>query len=229
MKKKKLTLAQRINILRAAVMGANDGILSVAGIVIGVASATSNEFAIFISGMAGMLAGTVSMAMGEWVSVSTQKDSQKSAIATEKTALSNSYDNEFEYVKGKLLDKGVDDDLADSATKEMMDKDALKTTVRQRYGFDINDFTNPYDAALASMISFPIGSILPLFTITHFPEATRIPATFFSVLIALTITGYLAAVLGKSDRIKGVLRNVIAGVLTMVVTYFIGRFFGRLK
>ena len=159
--KKKMSLAQRINILRAAVMGANDGILSVAGIVIGVAGAATSNFAIFISGIAGMLAGTVSMAMGEYVSVSAEKDSQKQAIATEKQALKDDYDGEYDFVRQKYLKKGIKPELVEKAVHEMMERDALRTMVRERYGFDVDEFTSPYAAAIASMISFPLGSILP--------------------------------------------------------------------
>ncbi|AQW21109.1 hypothetical protein PL11_003810 [Lentilactobacillus curieae] len=226
--KKKRTLAQKINVMRAAVMGANDGILSVAGIVIGVAGATTDNFAIFISGISGMLAGTVSMAMGEWVSVNTQKDSQKNAIAHQKKALKKSYQEEFDFVANKLTDSGIAPELANQATHEMMERNALQTTVRQRYGFNVNEFTNPFSAALASMISFPLGSILPLVAITQFPPAIKVAATAISVVIALSITGFTAAKLGNSNKTRGVIRNVVSGILTMIVTYAIGRLIGNL-
>ncbi|WP_051993389.1 VIT1/CCC1 transporter family protein [Liquorilactobacillus sucicola] len=212
--------------MRAAVMGANDGILSVAGIVIGVAGATTNSYAIFISGIAGMLAGTVSMAMGEYVSVNTQKDAQKRAVARQKQALKDNYEKEVEFVKQNYLKQGINEQLAAKATKEMMAKDALVTTVRERYGFEVNEFTSPYAAAIASMISFPLGSILPLLAITLLPTRIRIIATFVAVIIALSFTGYGAAVLGNANRRQGLLRNVVAGILTMVVTYVIGSLIG---
>lgn len=190
---KKQTLAQRINIIRAGVMGSNDGILSVAGIVIGVAGATSNTFSIFISGIAGMIAGTVSMAMGEYVSVNSESDSQKNAVEKQKVALKDNYDNEFNIVKKKYMNSGISDELATKATTEMMNKDALVTTVREKYGFNVNQFTSPYAAAIASMISFPTGSILPLVAISLFPANIKVVATFIAVLIALSLTGYAAA------------------------------------
>ena len=197
--KKKMSLAQRINILRAAVMGANDGILSVAGIVIGVAGAATSNFAIFISGIAGMLAGTVSMAMGEYVSVSAEKDSQKQAIATEKQALKDDYDGEYDFVRQKYLKKGIKPELVEKAVHEMMERDALRTMVRERYGFDVDEFTSPYAAAIASMISFPLGSILPLGSISFFPHSIKIVATFIAVIIALAITGWAAAWLNHAN------------------------------
>lgn len=223
---KKKTLAQKINVMRAAVMGANDGIVSVAGIVIGVAGATSSNFAIFISGISGMLAGTVSMAMGEFVSVNTQKDSQRNAISHQKQALADSYDHEFNTVQQKLVSDGITADLAEQATKEMMNKDPLKTSVRQKYGFNVGEYTNPLSAAIASMISFPTGSILPLVAITMFPSSIRVLATGIAVIIALAITGYSAAKLGNSNTTRGIIRNVVSGILTMIVTYTIGTLIG---
>ncbi|GAF35889.1 VIT1/CCC1 transporter family protein [Lentilactobacillus farraginis] len=223
---KKKTLAQKINVMRAAVMGANDGIVSVAGIVIGVAGATSNNFAIFISGISGMLAGTVSMAMGEFVSVNTQKDSQRNAISQQREALAKSYDHEYGAVRQKLVSDGISTELAEQATKEMMTRDPLKTSVRQKYGFNVGEFTNPLSAAIASMISFPTGSILPLVAITMFPKSIRIIATAIAVVIALAITGYTAAKLGNSNTNRGMLRNVVSGILTMAVTYIIGTLIG---
>ncbi|MFC6253968.1 VIT family protein [Secundilactobacillus hailunensis] len=226
--KKKQTLAQRINIMRASVMGANDGILSVAGIVIGVAGATTNNFAIFISGISGMLAGTVSMAMGEYVSVNTQKDAQRRAIMNQKDALAKNYDDEFNFVKQKYVDDGIDSQLAEQATSEMMDQDSLVTTVRERYGFDVGEYTSPYAAAISSMISFPIGSILPLLAITMLPASIRIIGTFVAVVIALAITGFSAATLGNAKRGNAVVRNIVSGMLTMIVTYVIGTLIGHL-
>lgn len=207
-------------------MGANDGILSVAGIVIGVAGATTNSFAIFISGISGMLAGTVSMAMGEYVSVNTTKDTQRRAIMRQKEALSDSYNNEFNFVKQKYVDDGIAPELAEQATKEMMTKDPLLTTVRERYGFDVGEFTSPYAATIASMISFPIGSILPMLAITLLPVSARIWGTAVAVVIALALTGYSAATLSNANRGHGVMRNVISGVITMIVTFAIGTLIG---
>ncbi|WP_436705878.1 VIT1/CCC1 transporter family protein [Lactiplantibacillus plantarum] len=223
--KKRMSLAQRVNILRASVMGANDGILSVAGIVVGVAGATTNSFSILISGLAGMFAGTISMAMGEYVSVNTQKDSQKMAITKQKAALADDYEAEASLVVQKYVDQGISKPLAQQATREMMAEDALTTTVRERYGFNPNQFISPYAAGIASMIAFPTGSILPLVSITFFPPRVKVLATVLAVGIALMITGYVAAMLGNANRRRGMVRNVVAGLLTMIVTYFIGHLF----
>ncbi|USG08143.1 hypothetical protein A4W83_06145 [Latilactobacillus sakei] len=222
---KKLSLAQKINVMRASVMGANDGILSVAGIVIGVAGATSDHFAIFISGIAGMLAGTISMAMGEYVSVSTQKDAQEMAIFNTQLNLKSNYESQSAFVRQKYIKTGIAPELATKATQEMMTADPLTTVIREKYGFLPNAFTNPYAAAIASFISFPIGSTLPLAAITLFPNRISVIATIIAVMIALAITGYSAAALGKANRSKAIIRNVVSGLLTMIVTYAIGTLF----
>lgn len=223
MASKKISLAQKVNILRASVMGANDGIISIAGIVIGVAAATNNAYSILISGLSGTLAGMISMCMGEYVSVSTQKDSQKMALISEHQRLDDQYQEEFNYVQQKYEDQDIDPKLAKQATKELMDKDALSTVVQERYGFNPKDFTGPYAAAIASFISFPTGSVLPMLAVTLAPAESRILATAIAVLIALLITGYCAAILSNSNRLKSSIRNAIAGLLTMGVTYIIGQ------
>lgn len=223
MARKKMSLAQKVNILRASVMGANDGIISIAGIVIGVVAATNNAYSILISGLSGTLAGMISMCMGEYVSVSTQKDSQKMALISERQRLDDQYQEEFNYVQQKYEDQDIDPKLAKQATKELMDKDALSTVVQERYGFNPKEFTSPYAVAIASFISFPTGSVLPMLAVTLAPAESRILATAIAVLIALLITGYCAAILSNSNRLKSSIRNAIAGLLTMGVTYIIGQ------
>lgn len=223
----KQTLAQRNNLIRAAVMGANDGILSVSGIVIGVAGATTDSFAIFIAGFAGTLAGTVSMAMGEYVSVHSQNDAQVKAEETQTVALKTDYATEFAFVQQKYMNQGISTDLAAQATREMMAKDALGTTVRERYGFTLHHEVSAIGAAVASMIAFPLGSVLPMLAITLLPPHVRVPATAVAVLIALAFTGYAAAHLSGANERRATVRNVVAGIFTMIVTYLIGSLIGH--
>lgn len=223
----KQTLAQRNNLIRAAVMGANDGILSVSGIVIGVAGATTNSFAIFIAGFAGALAGTVSMAMGEYVSVHSQNDAQVKAEETQTQALKTDYATEFAFVQQKYMNQGISTDLAAQATREMMAKDALGTTVRERYGFTLHHEVSAIGAAVSSMIAFPLGSVLPMLAITLLPPHVRVPATAGAVLIALAFTGYAAAHLSGANERRATVRNVVAGIFTMIVTYLIGSLIGH--
>lgn len=221
----KQSLMQRNNLIRAAVMGANDGILSVSGIVLGVAGATSHTDTILLAGFAGMLAGTVSMAMGEYVSVSSQHDAQEKVRRVQTDALATDYNGEFSYVTKKYVADGISPHLAQQATEEMMTKDALTTTVRERYGFSLDHELSAGGAALASLISFPIGSILPMVAISLTPTNMREVATFIAVIIALAITGYAAASLNGANKKRVALRNVVAGVFTMIVTYAIGSLF----
>ncbi|CUS26364.1 hypothetical protein FC70_GL001524 [Paucilactobacillus oligofermentans DSM 15707 = LMG 22743] len=221
-KRNKISLAARVNIIRAGVMGANDGIVSVAGIVIGVAGANGSTFAVLLSGLSGMLAGTISMAMGEWVSVSTQRDSEKMAMIEEKGRLHHNFEQEFEYIKNKYVLTGISESLAHKAVDEMMRDKPLEVGIRERYGFDPNEKTSALMAAIASMISFPLGSLLPLLTITLLKNDNAIVATMFSVVIALIFTGWAAARLGDANPKKAIIRNVVAGLLTMLVTYVVG-------
>ena len=221
----KQSLMQRNNLIRAAVMGANDGILSVSGIVLGVAGATSHTGTILLAGLAGMLAGTVSMAMGEYVSVSSQHDAQEKVRRVQTEALATNYDDEFSYVEDKYVADGISPHLAQQATEEMMTKDALTTTVRERYGFSLDHELSAGGAALASLISFPIGSILPMVAISLMPRDMREVATFIAVIVALAITGYAAASLNGANKKRVALRNVVAGIFTMIVTYAIGSLF----
>jgi len=228
MAKNNQSLAQRNNIIRASVMGANDGILSVSGIVIGVAGATTNPFSILIAGFAGALAGTVSMAMGEYVSVHSQNDAQKKAEATQEKRLQQNYADEFDFVKDKYIAEGVPATLAIQATQEMMAADPLGTTIRERYGFTLHQEMSAISAGIASMISFPLGSILPMLAISLVTAQNHMNvwATAVSVAIALAITGYLAAKLSGANLYKATLRNVIAGIFTMIITYGIGTLIG---
>ena len=221
----KQSLMQRNNLIRAAVMGANDGILSVSGIVLGVAGATSHTGTILLAWFAGMLAGTVSMAMGEYVSVSSQHDAQEKVRRVQTEALATNYDDEFSYVEDKYVADGISPHLAQQATEEMMTKDALTTTVRERYGFSLDHELSAGGAALASLISFPIGSILPMVAISLMPRDMREVATFIAVIVALAITGYAAASLNGANKKRVALRNVVAGIFTMIVTYAIGSLF----
>ena len=221
----KQSLMQRNNVIRAAVMGANDGILSVSGIILGVAGATSHTGTILLAGFAGTLAGTVSMAMGEYVSVSSQHDAQEKVRREQSLALEQNFEGEFNFVQKKYEDNGISEQLAMQATREMMTKEPLVTTVRERFGFSLDNELSAKDAALASLISFPVGSILPMLAMHLSPKSSREWLTFFAVAIALALTGYVAAHLNGADKKHAAVRNVLAGIFTMVVTFAIGSLF----
>lgn len=224
-KPKIISLAEKVNVLRASVMGANDGILSIAGIVIGVTGAAVSNNAIFLAGISGLLAGTVSMAMGEYVSVNAQRDTERKAIIEEQNRLDTDYEGEVAYITAQYQGTGIQAGLAEQATREMMAHDPLNTAVRERYGFDATVHTSAIQAAIASMIAFPTGSVLPLLAILLLPLKIRVIGTMIAVVIGLALTGYVAAALGKANRKKAVLRNVISGLITMTLTYMIGSLF----
>lgn len=224
--RKKQSLAQRVTLIRAGVMGANDGIISVAGIVIGVAGATNNSHAIFISGIGGLLAGNISMAMGEYVSVHSQKDAQSKAVMVEEKLLKDDFNGAVQVIHDNLRSSGISEQLSEQAAREMLAQDPVATIVRERHGFDLANMTSPISAAIASMLSFTMGGLLPLVAILCFEPAWKVIGTLSAVLFALLLTGYSAATLGHANKIKGMLRNIAAGMITTFVTYWIGRFFG---
>lgn len=225
--RKTLSLAEQINLIRAGVMGANDGILSVAAIVIGVAAATSNTSTILLAGMAGMLAGTISMAMGEYVSVHAQRDAEKRAIADETVRLKVNAQAEQDYVTAKYVASGISRELAAKATAEMFTTSPLNTAVRERYNIDPTKTTSAVGAAIISMIAFPLGSALPMLTISFMPPAWKMATTIGAVVIALAITGLTAAKLGNAKPIPATVRNIVSGLITMAVTYLAGHLVGR--
>lgn len=221
-------ISQKLNWLRAGVLGANDGIVSTAGIVVGVAGAAVSRSAIGLAGLAGLVAGALSMAAGEYVSVSTQRDTERALIAQERHELATMPEAELEELVQLYRDKGLSEPLARQVAEELTEHDALEAHLDAELRLDADDLTNPWAAALASALSFTIGALLPLLMIILTPESVRIPLTFASVVVALMITGFVSARLGKAPALRAVLRNVIGGAVAMVITYVIGRFAGTL-
>ncbi|MGW3143467.1 MULTISPECIES: VIT1/CCC1 transporter family protein [Streptomyces] len=219
-------LGSRLNWLRAAVLGANDGIVSTAGLVVGVAGATDDRGALLTAGLAGLLAGSMSMAAGEYVSVSTQRDSELAALALEKRELRESPDAELEELTGLLEERGLTRDVAREAAVQLTERDALKAHARVELGIDPDELTNPWHAAWASFLAFTVGALLPLLAIVLPPAQVRLAVTVASVLAALVITGWSSARLGAADPRRAVLRNVAGGALAMGVTYAAGSLLG---
>jgi len=216
----------KLNWLRAGVLGANDGIVSVAGIVIGVAAATTDRGPIFAAGIAGLAAGALSMALGEYVSVSTQRDTEQALLAKERRELAEYPEEEFEELVGLYQAKGLSPGTARTVARELTDHDAFAAHVDIELGIDPDELTNPWHAAISSAIAFTSGAVLPMLAILLPPPAPRIPITFFAVLLALAITGWISARLGGADPVRATQRVVIGGALAMVITYIIGRLMG---
>ncbi|GGR91441.1 membrane protein [Streptomyces aureoverticillatus] len=219
-------LGTRLNWLRAAVLGANDGIVSTAGLVVGVAGATSERATILTAGLAGLLAGSMSMAAGEYVSVSTQRDSEKAALATEKRELREQPEAELIELTDLLAARGLSHDVAREAAEQLTERDALRAHARVELGIDPDELANPWHAAWASFLAFTAGALLPLLAIVLPPADWRLGVTVLSVLGALALTGFSSARLGAAAERPAVVRNVAGGALAMAVTYGAGALLG---
>ncbi|MFJ4651417.1 VIT family protein [Nocardia sp. NPDC088792] len=220
------SLASRLNWLRAGVLGANDGIVSTAGLVVGVAAATTDTNPILTAGIAGLAAGAISMAVGEYVSVSTQRDSERALLHKEKRELAEEPEYELEELTQIYRGKGLSDTTARQVAEELTAHDAFAAHAEAELGLNPKDLTNPWEAAISSAVSFTLGALLPLIAILLPPVSWRIPVTFAAVLVALAITGTISARLGGSRAGRAVLRVVIGGALAMAITYGIGQLAG---
>ncbi len=216
----------RLNWLRAGVLGANDGIVSVAGIVLGVAGATIERAPILTAGVAGLVAGAVSMALGEYVSVSSQRDSQRSMLAKERRELAEDPDDELAELTAIYEAKGLARETADQVARELTAHDAFAAHVDAELGIDPEELSSPSQAAGASALAFTLGGILPLLAILLPPLGWRVPVAFVAVLVALGLAGWISANLGGSSVGKAVLRVVVGGALGLAVTYGIGHLVG---
>lgn len=216
----------QLNWLRASVLGANDGIVSTASLVVGVAGATTERGPIFTAGLAGLVAGALSMAVGEYVSVSSQRDAERAYIAREKRLLKSNPEHELEGLAQVYEKKGLTNKTALQVAKELTRGDPIKAHLEAEMGLDEEDLTNPWHAGFASMVSFSIGALIPLLSIVLSSQQLRVPITFVAVLVALVITGYLSATAGGASRRRAVLRVVVGGAVAMAVTYGIGILFG---
>lgn len=216
----------KLNWLRAGVLGANDGIVSIAALVVGVAAATTDNAAILLTGIAGVAAGAISMALGEYVSVSSQKDSEKAWVNKERRELEQFPEEELEELVALYEAKGLKPATARTVAVEMTEKNALKTHLEVELGIDEEELTNPIHAAISSAISFLAGALLPLLAVLLTPEPFRILATVIASLLALAITGGVGAYIGGAPVPRAVLRVTIGGSLALAVTYLIGSLLG---
>jgi VIT1/CCC1 family predicted Fe2+/Mn2+ transporter len=216
----------RLNWLRAGVLGANDGIVSTAGLVVGVAGATTDRTAIVVAGVAGLFAGALSMAAGEYVSVSTQRDTERALLEKERRELAEEPDEELAELAGLYRQRGLSEELARQVAEELTAHDALAAHAEVELGIDPDDLTNPWHAAWASMIAFTVGALLPLLTIALVGESLRVWVTVVAVAVALGITGWTSARLGQAPVARAVARNVGGGLLAMAVTHLIGLLVG---
>jgi len=214
---------EMLNKLRASVLGANDGIVSTASLIFGVAGATSDPKAIVTAGIAGVVAGALSMGVGEYVSVSTQRDTERAYIAREKKLLKNEPAEQLQELTELYASKGLSTNTAQAVAAEFS---AIKAHLDAEFNLDEDELTNPMHAAVASSISFTAGALVPLLTAVFAPPEWRITATVLAVAAALTLTGYFSATIGSASRRRAIFRVVFGGLLAMAVTYGIGHLFG---
>lgn len=219
-------LAQRLNWLRAGVLGANDGIVSVAAVVVGVASATDSTTAILTAGLAALVGGALSMALGEYVSVSSQRDTERALIDKERGELAAFPDEELEELTRLLVLRGLSPVTAGQVAAELTEHDPLEAHLAVELGIDRDDLINPWHAAVSSAIAFTLGATLPMLAVTLPPAQWRIPATFVAVLVALAVTGVTSATLGGSSRPRAAARLLVGGFLALAATYVVGALLG---
>lgn len=224
---RKQSISQRLNWLRAGVLGANDGIVSISGLLVGVAAADpTNTSAIAIAGIAGIVSAALSMSVGEYVSVSTQRDSERELVRVQKRLLERDPEGQERKLAALWVQRGLSAQTAALVADELSRHDALDAHLTCEHNIAANDLTNPWAAAASSFLAFLLGSVLPLLTMLIFPPAVRILATFVAVLIALGLTGYISAVLGDAPRGRAVIRLLCGGATAMALTFFIGHIFG---
>lgn len=216
----------KLNWLRASVLGANDGIVSIAGLVLGVAGATTSQGLILTAGVAGIIAGAISMAAGEYVSVSSSRDTERALLRKERYELKNHPEEELEELISIYHSKGLSKKTARIVAVELTKRDAFAAHVDAELGIDPHNLTNPWHAAFASAFSFLAGAIIPLVAILLPPEQLRIPFAFVSVIFSLILVGVLSAKVGGAQIKTAVIRVVFGGAIAMIVTYGIGRLFG---
>ena len=219
-------IGDRLSWLRAGVLGANDGIISTAGLVVGVAAGTSNRGTIAAAGIAGLVAGAVSMALGELVSVSTQRDAERALVGKELRELAEMPEAELQELRTLLRRKGLSRETAARAAEELTAHDALGAHLDIELGLDPDALARPWTAALSSACAFVAGALVPLIAILLPGETWRVPVTVAAVLLGLTLTAAVSSALGRAPRRPAVLRLVAGGALAMAVTYAIGELVG---
>jgi VIT1/CCC1 family predicted Fe2+/Mn2+ transporter len=216
----------KLNWLRAAVLGANDGIVSISSVIVGVAGASDSSGFILTAGVAASVAGALSMAVGEYVSVSTQSDTEKALIEKERRELIESPTSELEELVQIYKRKGLSELTARSVAEELTQKDALLAHLDAELNIDPNNLTDPIHAAIASGLAFCSGAIIPLVAMLASPVAWRVPITFVAVIIALGLTGTLSAHAGGANKYRATARVVVGGIVAMLITFGVGKLFG---
>jgi VIT1/CCC1 family predicted Fe2+/Mn2+ transporter len=218
--------SSRLNWLRAGVLGANDGIVSIAALVVGVAAATNELMPVLIAGVSGVVAGAISMGLGEYVSVSSQRDSERAIIEKERAELANQPQHELLELRDLYMAKGVTQETALRVAEELTAHDPIAAHLDVEYNIDERTLTNPWHAAISSAVSFIAGAALPMAAATLLGADLRIGATVLASLVALALTGGIGAKLGGAPIGPAVVRVTVGGALALAVTWGIGTLLG---
>lgn len=224
-KRKKQTMEEKLNTIRAGVLGSNDGILTVVGVLVSVAAATTDRFTIFIAGLSDLLACAFSMACGEYASVSTQRDTEESAVNTERRLLKTDFAGELATVKQYYVDKGVTPATSMAIAKDLLSKKPLEVIVRIKYDIELGHVLSPWDAAFSSLFSAAAGGLFPLMAMTFAPNAYKWYAVILAVVLTSALTGFISSKLGNGLVKVAVIRNIIIGLITITIHYGVGKLF----
>ncbi|CAI2700188.1 hypothetical protein AKUH4B503X_11820 [Apilactobacillus kunkeei] len=222
-KKQTATMDERLNTLRAGVLGSNDGILTVVGVLFSVAVATPNIFTIFIAGLSDLLACAFSMASGEYASVSSQRDAESSSVEKERYLLKNDLAGEKKIVQEFYMSRGITEETSKEIADELIAKKPLETMVSIKYNIELNHYMNPWSAAFSSLFSASLGGLFPLLAMSLTSGIYRWTATILAVIASVGLTGFLSAKLGDGKVKVAVIRNIIIGILTMIIHYAMGK------
>ncbi|ADG41068.1 VIT1/CCC1 transporter family protein [Leuconostoc kimchii] len=223
--KEQATMDERLNAIRAGVLGSNDGILTVVGVLFSVAAATTDNFAIFIAGLADLMACALSMASGEYSSVSSQSDSEKVVVAQEQALLETDFPGQHLSVENFYVDRGVTRSTAKAIADELMSKKPLETMLSTKYDITLGHYMNPWSAAWASLFCAAIGGVFPLAALILSPVRYQFIATILATVVAVALTGLLSAKMSNGLVKRAVVRNIVIGLLTIAIHYGIGMLF----
>jgi VIT1/CCC1 family predicted Fe2+/Mn2+ transporter len=212
--------------LRAAVLGANDGLISTASLIVGVAAASGSRSAILVAGIAGLTAGALSMAAGEYVSVSSQRDTEQADLARERAELASMPEAELAELTAIYQRRGLSPDLAHEVAVELTGRDPVAVHAREELGIDPAALANPVQASIVSAASFVAGAVVPIAVVAVAPDALRVGATVTTTLAGLVALGTLGAGLGGAPRGRAALRVLVGGALALVISLGIGRLTG---
>ena len=219
-------LIGRVGWLRAAVLGANDGIVSTASLIVGVAAADAGRTGVLVAGVAGLVAGAMSMAAGEYVSVSSQSDAEKADLDRERAELADAPDAELRELAGFYVARGLTQDLADEVATQLTAMDALGAHSRDELGISAHTTARPIQAALASAAAFSVGAAVPLLVAVIAPTSSTVIAVTGAAVLSLAILGGIGAKVGGAKMLTPIIRVTLWGVLAMAITAGIGRLFG---